>query len=132
MEDAIRHAGLPRRKAVVIRNGVSLPADIATASHATPARGDRRESHRLQGPRHRAQGFRAGPSLSPKLDARLELAGAGPEEGARCARRARELGIDADVDFLGSVTDVPALLATARSWCCRQCRRACRTQCSRA
>jgi hypothetical protein len=49
-------------------------------------------------------------SLSPTLDARLQLAGAGPEEGPLRAR-ARERGIDGDVEFLGSVADVPALLA---------------------
>ena len=41
---------------------------------------------------------------------RLLLAGAGPEE-APLAAWARERGIDGDVEFLGSVADVPALLA---------------------
>ena len=38
LEDAVRHTGLPRRKAVVIRNGVQLPAAI------TPSAGGRSAS----------------------------------------------------------------------------------------
>jgi glycosyltransferase involved in cell wall biosynthesis len=49
-------------------------------------------------------------ALSPMLEARLELAGAGPEEGPLRAL-ARERGIDEEVEFLDSVADVPALLA---------------------
>ncbi len=44
--------------------------------------------------------------------ARLILAGSGPEE-ARLRRMAAELGIDRDVEFLGSRDDVPALLSAA-------------------
>ena len=45
----------------------------------------------------------------PALEARLQLAGSGPEEASLRAR-AREYGIEGDVQFLGSVADVPALL----------------------
>ena len=48
--------------------------------------------------------------MLPTLEARLQLAGTGPEEGPLRAL-ARERGIDEDVEFLGSVADVPALLA---------------------
>ena len=110
MEDAIRHAGLQRRKAVVIRNGVSLPADIAAPAMRPQRAVIVANLIAYKGHDIALRAFAQVRSLSPKLDARLQLAGAGPEE-EHLRDRARELGIDAHVDFLGSVTDVPALLA---------------------
>lgn len=110
MDDAIRHTGLPRRKAVVIRNGVSLPADVAPPGLPPQRVVIVANLITYKGHHVALTAFAQARALLPMLDARLQLAGAGPEEGPLRAR-ARELGIDADVDFLGSVGDVPALLA---------------------
>lgn len=111
MEDAIRHTRLPRRKAIVIRNGVSLPAQVGP-----PVTHPRRavivaNLIAYKGHAVALTAFARVRALSPMLEARLELAGAGPEEGPLRAL-ARERGIDEDVEFLDSVADVPALLAS--------------------
>jgi glycosyltransferase involved in cell wall biosynthesis/O-antigen/teichoic acid export membrane protein len=110
MEDAIRHTRLPRRKAIVIRNGVSLPAEVGP-----PVTHPRRavivaNLIAYKGHAVALNAFARVRALSPMLEARLELAGAGPEEGPLRAL-ARERGIDEEVEFLDSVADVPALLA---------------------
>jgi glycosyltransferase involved in cell wall biosynthesis len=110
MEDAIRHTRLPRRKAVVICNGVSLPADVAP-----PVDGPQRavivaNLIAYKGHDVALSAFAQVRALLPMLEARLQLAGTGPEE-APLRAWARERGIEADVEFLGSVEDVPTLLA---------------------
>jgi O-methyltransferase len=110
MEDAIRCTGLPRHKAVVIRNGVALPADAAPPD----ARRQRivivANLIAYKGHEVGLAAFAQVRATWPEMEARLQLAGSGPEEGLLRAR-ARELGIDRDVEFLGSVADVPTLLA---------------------
>jgi glycosyltransferase involved in cell wall biosynthesis/O-antigen/teichoic acid export membrane protein len=110
MEDAIARSGLPRRKAVVIYNGVRLPPvvtrhggrakRIVIVANLIPYKG-----HAVA-----LAAFARVRVALPTMAARLQLAGAGPVEAALRAQ-ARELGIDRDVEFLGSVADVPALLA---------------------
>ncbi len=110
MEDAIRHTRLPRRKAVVIRNGVSLPAGIAPPGPRSQRVVIVANLIAYKGHDVALTAFAQVRALSPMLDVRLQLAGAGPE-WASLHLRARELGIEGDVDFLGSVADVRALLA---------------------
>ena len=110
MEDAIRCTGLPRRKAVVIRNGVPLSVEVVP-----PFTQPRRvvilaNLIAYKGHAVALAAFARVRALLPAVEVRLQLAGTGPEERPLRAR-ARELGIDADVEFLGSVADVPALLA---------------------
>jgi glycosyltransferase involved in cell wall biosynthesis/O-antigen/teichoic acid export membrane protein len=110
MEDAIAHSGLPRRKAVVLYNGVRLPAEaippdgqakrIVIVANLIPYKG-----HDVA-----LAAFAQVRVALPTVAARLQFAGAGPAEQTLRAQ-ARELGIDREVDFLGSVADVPALLA---------------------
>jgi glycosyltransferase involved in cell wall biosynthesis len=110
MEDAIRHTRLPRRKALVIRNGVFVPAAQAP-SRMRPLRVlVLANLIAYKGHDVALAAFARVRASMPMLEARLQLAGAGPEEGPLRAR-ARELGIDGDIEFLGSVADVPALLA---------------------
>jgi glycosyltransferase involved in cell wall biosynthesis/O-antigen/teichoic acid export membrane protein len=109
LEDAVRHTRLPRRKAVVIRNGVQLPAAV------TPPAGRQQRVVILanlipyKGHAVALAAFARVRAQWPTLEARLHLAGSGPEE-ASLRVRAREYGIERDVQFLGSVPDVPALL----------------------
>jgi glycosyltransferase involved in cell wall biosynthesis/O-antigen/teichoic acid export membrane protein len=110
MEDAIRRTGLPRRKAVVIRNGVSLPADVVPPGTLPQRVVMVANLQAYKGHAVALAAFARVRALLPTVEARLLLAGSGPEEGSLRAR-ARELGIDGDVEFLGSVADVPALLA---------------------
>lgn len=110
MEDAIRRTGLPRRKAVVIRNGVSLPADVAPPGNRPRRAVVVANLIAYKGHAVALAAFAQVRALLPELEVRLQFAGSGPEEGLLRAR-ARERGIDGDVDFLGSVTDVSALLA---------------------
>ena len=110
MEDAIAHSGLPRRKAVVIYNGVRLPAEV------TPPGGQAKRivivANLIPYKGHGVAlvAFAQVRVALPTVAARLQFAGAGPAEQTLRAQ-ARELGIDGEVDFLGSVADVPALLA---------------------
>lgn len=109
-EDAVVHSGLPRRKAVVIYNGVRLPAEVTRpggqkkriliVANLIPQLG-----HAVA-----LAAFAQVRMALPTVAARLQLAGSGSAEAALRAQ-ANELGIDGDVDFLGSVADVPALLA---------------------
>jgi L-malate glycosyltransferase len=110
MEDAIRRTGLPRRKAVVIRNGVSLPADVAPPGISPQRAVIVANLIAYKGHAVALAAFTQVHALLPTLEARLQLAGSGPEEEPLRAR-AREHGIDGYVEFLGSVADVPALLA---------------------
>jgi glycosyltransferase involved in cell wall biosynthesis len=110
MEDAIRHTRLPRRKAVVIWNGVSMPADVARPADGTQRAVIVANLIAYKGHDVALRAFAQVRALLPALEARLQLAGAGPEE-APLRAQARELGIDTDIEFLGSVADVPALLA---------------------
>ncbi len=110
MEDAIRHTRLPRGKAIVIRNGVSLPAEVGPPVTHPQRAVIVANLIAYKGHAVALTAFARVRALSPMLEARLELAGAGPEEGPLRAL-ARERGIDEDVEFLGSVADVPALLA---------------------
>jgi glycosyltransferase involved in cell wall biosynthesis/O-antigen/teichoic acid export membrane protein len=109
MEDAIRHTQLPRRKAVVIRNGVLLPTAQAPSRMRPPRVVILANLIAYKGHEVALAAFARVRASMPALEARLQLAGAGPEEGPLRAR-ARELGIDGDVEFLGSVADVSALL----------------------
>ena len=109
LEDAVRHTGLSRRKAVVIRNGVHLPAAVTPpagrpqrvviVANLIPYKG-----HAVA-----LAAFARVRAEWPALEARLQLAGSGPEEASLRAR-AREYGIGGEVQFLGSVADVTALL----------------------
>jgi len=110
MEDAIRHTRLPRRKAIVIRNGVSLPAEVGPPVTHPQRAVIVANLIAYKGHAVALTAFAQVRALSPTLEARLELAGTGPEEGPLRAL-ARERGIDEDVEFLDSVADVPALLA---------------------
>ena len=109
LEDAIAHSGLPRRKAVVIYNGVRLPAEVTPGGQAKrivvvadliPCKG-----HAVA-----LAAFARVRVALPAVAVRLQFAGTGPAEQALRAQ-ACELGIDREVDFLGPVADVPALLA---------------------
>jgi glycosyltransferase involved in cell wall biosynthesis/O-antigen/teichoic acid export membrane protein len=110
MQDAVRHTRLPRRKAVVIRNGVSLPADVAPTSTRPQRVVVVANLLAYKGHATALAAFAQVRALWPESTARLQFAGAGPEEASLRAC-AREHGIDGDVEFLGSVADVPALLA---------------------
>jgi glycosyltransferase involved in cell wall biosynthesis/O-antigen/teichoic acid export membrane protein len=110
LEDAIRRTGLPRRKAILIRNGVSLPADVAPPGSPPQCAVIVANLIAYKGHAVALTAFAQVRGLLPTVQARLQFAGSGPEEGVLRAR-ARECGIDGDVDFLGSVADVPALLA---------------------
>jgi glycosyltransferase involved in cell wall biosynthesis/O-antigen/teichoic acid export membrane protein len=109
LEDAVRHTRLPRRKAVVIRNGVSLPADVAPASTRPQRVVVVANLLAYKGHATALAAFAQVRALLPGSKARLQFAGAGPEEASLRAR-AREHGIEPDVEFLGSVADIPALL----------------------
>jgi glycosyltransferase involved in cell wall biosynthesis/O-antigen/teichoic acid export membrane protein len=110
MEDAIRHTRLPRRKALVIPNGVFVPAAQAPSGMRPPRVVILANLIAYKGHHVALTAFAQVRSSMPMLEARLQLAGAGPEEGALRAQ-ARELGIDRDVEFLGSVADVSLLLS---------------------
>ena len=110
MEDAIQHTRLPRRKAIVIRNGVSLPADSIPPSPRPQRMVILANLKAYKGHAVALTAFAQMRALTPTLEVRLQLAGSGPEEGPLRAQ-AREYGVDEDIDFLGSVADVPALLA---------------------
>ncbi|HUY49469.1 MAG TPA: glycosyltransferase [Streptosporangiaceae bacterium] len=110
MEDAIRHSGLPRRKAVVIRNGVLLAAEVAPPSTQPQRIVIVANLRACKGHVVALAAFARVRALLPAVEVRLQLAGSGLEERLLRAQ-ARELGIDGDVEFLGSVADVPALLA---------------------
>ena len=110
MEDAVRHTRLPRRKALVIRNGVLLPAAQAPSRMRPPRVVILANLIGYKGHDVALAAFARVRASMPALEARLQLAGAGPEEKPLRAR-ARELGIDESVEFLGSVADVSALLA---------------------
>ena len=109
LEDAVRHTRLPRRKAVVIRNGVRLPAAVMP-----PAGGPQRililaNLIPYKGHAVALAAFARVRAEWPALEVQLQLAGSGPEEASLRAK-AREYGIEGDVQFLGSVADVPVLL----------------------
>jgi glycosyltransferase involved in cell wall biosynthesis/O-antigen/teichoic acid export membrane protein len=110
MENAIVHSGMPRRKAVVIYDGIPLPTEakrpsvetkrILIAANLIPDNGHAVALAAF------AQVRLARSSVAP----RLQFAGSGPAARALLAQ-ARELGIDGEVDFLGPVADVSTLLA---------------------
>ncbi|HEY6275008.1 MAG TPA: glycosyltransferase [Streptosporangiaceae bacterium] len=110
LADAVRCTRLPRRKAVVIRNGVPLPAVAAPPGGGPPRIVIVANLIPYKGHAVALAAFARVRARLPEVGARLQLAGAGPEEH-RLRAQARELGIDGDVEFLGSVADVPALLA---------------------
>jgi glycosyltransferase involved in cell wall biosynthesis/O-antigen/teichoic acid export membrane protein len=110
MEDAIRHTRLPRRKALVIRNGVFVPTARGPSRKHPPRVVILANLIAYKGHDVALTAFAQVRASMPALEARLQLAGAGPEEG-RLRARARELGIGSDVEFLGSVADVSAPLA---------------------
>jgi L-malate glycosyltransferase len=110
LEDAVRHTRLSPSKAIVIRNGVAVPAGAAP-----PGAGPRlvvivANLIAYKGHAVAFEAFARVRAALPDARARLLLAGVGPEEGA-LRTLARSHGIEADVEFLGSVADVPALLA---------------------
>ena len=109
MEDAVRHTRLPRRKALVIRNGVFVPPAQAPSGMRPPRVVILANLIAYKGHDDALTAFARVRASMPTLEARLQLAGTGPEEGT-LRDRARELGIDGDVEFLGSVADVSALL----------------------
>jgi glycosyltransferase involved in cell wall biosynthesis/O-antigen/teichoic acid export membrane protein len=109
LEDAVRHTGLPRRKAVVIRNGVEVPVVVTPPAWQPPRVVIVANLIAYKGHAVALAAFARIRAESPALNTRLQLAGSGPEE-ASLRTQAREYGIDEDVDFLGSVANVPALL----------------------
>jgi glycosyltransferase involved in cell wall biosynthesis/O-antigen/teichoic acid export membrane protein len=110
LEDAVRHTRLPRSKAVVIRNGVALPACAAPPGTRPLHVAIVANLLAYKGHAVALEAFARVRAALPDVQARLLLAGSGPEERPlRALARAR--GIEADVEFLGSVADVPALLA---------------------
>jgi glycosyltransferase involved in cell wall biosynthesis len=105
-EEAIAH-GLDEKKILSLPNGVDLRAFA----------GERREEKglvlfvgRLNRQKRADLLIRA---IEKVKEARLEVAGIGPEEPALRAL-ARELGVEARVAFLGERSDVPALQARAQ------------------
>lgn len=110
MEDAIAHSGLPRRKAIVICNGVQLPVEIAPSGGAPQRIVIVADLHPFKGHAVALSAFAQVRTALPTVAARLQLAGSGSAALALRAQ-ARELGVYEEVDFLGSVADVPALLA---------------------
>jgi glycosyltransferase involved in cell wall biosynthesis/O-antigen/teichoic acid export membrane protein len=110
LEDAVRHTGLSRSKAIVIRNGVAVRAGSATSAAGSRLVVIVANLIAYKGHAVAFEAFARARAALPDARARLLLAGTGPEEGAlRALARAR--GIEADVEFLGPVADVPALLA---------------------
>ena len=109
LEDAVRHTGLPRRKAVVIWNGVQLPAAIVQSANRPQRVLIVANLIPYKGHTVALAAFARMRAELPALEARLQLAGSGPEETSLRAQ-AREYGIEGDVQFVGSVADVPALL----------------------
>jgi glycosyltransferase involved in cell wall biosynthesis/O-antigen/teichoic acid export membrane protein len=109
MEDAIARSGLPRRKAVVIRNGVQLPTEVAPPGGQPAHIVIVANLHPYKGHAVALTAFARVRAALPTTAARLQLLGSGSAAQALRAQ-ARELGIDEEVDFLGSVADVPALL----------------------
>jgi len=110
MEDAIARSGVPRRKAVVICNGVQLPTEVAPPGGAPQRIVIVANLYPYKGHAVALAAFARVRAALPTVAARLQLVGSGPSAQALRAQ-ARELGIDGEVDFLGSVADVPALLA---------------------
>jgi|GEM_PF-193804 len=110
MEDAIARSGLPRRKAVVIRNGVQLPTKVTPPGGAPQRIVIVANLYPYKGHAVALAAFARVRAALPTAAARLQLVGSGPAAQALRAQ-ACELGIDEEVDFLGSVADVPALLA---------------------
>jgi L-malate glycosyltransferase len=117
LEDLVRKARIARRKALVIRNGVDT-FDLVSDTPPPPSDAPPPATVILA-----IANLIAYKGLDVLLEAfarvlerlgghavRLQLAGAGPEEGKLRAQAAR-LGIDGAVDFLGSVADVGPLLA---------------------
>lgn len=109
LEDAVRHTRLPRRKAVVIRNGVEVPVAVTPPVRQPPRVVIVANLIPYKGHAVAFAAFARIRAESPAVKARLQLAGSGPEE-ASLRTQAREYGIDEDVDFLGSVANVPSLL----------------------
>ena len=110
MKDAVRHTRLPRRKTLAIRNGVFLPTVQGPSWTRPPRVVILANPIGYKGHDVGLAGFaRVRVSMSA-LETRPQIADAGPEEGPLPARP-REFGIDGDVEFLGSVADVSALLA---------------------
>ena len=109
LEDAVRHTRLPRRKAVVIRNGVEVPVAVTPPAGQPPRVVIVANLIPYKGHAVALAAFARIRAESSALKARLQLAGSGPEE-ASLRTQAREYGIDEDVDFLGSVANVPPLL----------------------
>jgi glycosyltransferase involved in cell wall biosynthesis len=109
LEDAVRHTRLPRRKAVVIPNGVEVPVAVTPPAWRPPRIVIVANLIHYKGHAVALAAFARIRAESPALKARLQLAGSGPEEAA-LKTQAREYGIDDDVDFLGSVANVPSLL----------------------
>lgn len=109
LEDAVRHTALSRRKAVVIRNGVQLPVRVAPSAGLPQRVVIVANLIPYKGHAVALAAFARVRADWPALEARLLLAGVGPEEASLRAR-AHEYGIEGDVQFLGLVADVPALL----------------------
>lgn len=107
---AVAHSGLLRRKAIVIYDGVRLPAEVTGTGG--PAKRILIVADLISHEGHAVSlaAFAQVRRALPTVVARLQLAGSGPAEAALRAQ-ASELGIDGDVDFLGPAADVAALLA---------------------
>lgn len=108
-QDAIAHSGVPQRKAIVIPNGVELPAEVTLAEGQPKRIVILANLHRNKGHAVALTAFAQVRAALPTVAARLQLAGSG-SIGRALRVQARELGIDGEVDFLGSVADIPALL----------------------
>lgn len=112
------HARLPRRKLVVIPNGVDLSRiEAAVPADRRVAFGDPTGRSRVilqvssfRDQKDQATLVRALPLLP--ADVRLALAGEGPNRTA-CMRLASDLGVRDRVDFLGVREDVASLLRAA-------------------
>ncbi|MFQ5700614.1 MAG: glycosyltransferase [Acidobacteriota bacterium] len=116
LEHTLAHESIPRRRAVVIYNGIRLPA--ATPAH--PQGLSRPTAHTAptiicvasltekKGHRALIEAFREVRCRVPS--ARLLLAGEGPLEG-RLRDQVESRGLHGAVDFLGFRSDIPALLA---------------------
>lgn len=112
LADAVRAGRIPSQKARVIYNGVDAIPDEPTSP--PPGRISILVIANLIAYKGHNVLLKAFASALPQLGAektRLELAGSGPEE-ANLRGVVRQLGIEAQVRFLGSVSDVRGLLVT--------------------
>lgn len=117
LRQALIHQGVPAGRITAVHNGVDLERFDPGRAVGAPLSGYAREVplvgivarlHAVKG--HRLFLQAAAKVLAKKPEVRFLVVGGGPDEKA-LVKLARDLGIDAAVDFLGFVDDIPSLLA---------------------